>query len=95
MDDVNLSRIQGNVENALDAILSNHLLDSRILTGIVMTAGVDKAINHGLGRKLEGWIVIGVSADTRIFDKQTTNAQPTATLILNSVNTATVNLLVF
>lgn len=92
--DIELSRIQDNISQAMDPILSKILLDYQIIESIALTGGVDKTINHGLGRNPK-WIVIDCDADTRIFSKQSTNLQKNATLILRSVNTANISILIF
>jgi hypothetical protein len=76
----------------LSAIL---LLQGRLIEDQVLTGGTDMTIFHLLGRRLKGWLPVRVSADTRIYDKQSTNGDQGSTLVLRSVNTVTVSLWVF
>jgi hypothetical protein len=71
------------------------ILQGRLIEDQVLTGGTDMTIFHLLGRRLKGWFPVRISADTRIFDKQSTNASPDETLVLRSVNTVTVSLWVF
>jgi hypothetical protein len=94
-DSDDLDRVQGNIDDAISPVIASAVVGGNLITGISMTAATDKVINHGLGRALQGWTLVGVSADTRVFDKQATNSNPKSTLILQSVNTATISIWVF
>jgi len=60
------------------------------------TLGVGQnIINHKLGRKLQGWIVVRKTAAASIYDSQNTNANPDVTLVLFSDSACTIKLLVF
>lgn len=78
----------------LNPILGNPLVNGNILTGIVLKSGVN-TINHGLGRKLQGYVVILNSSASTFHDNQSTNQYPDLTLVLNASGTATVSLYVF
>ena len=78
----------------LNPIVANPIVNSLILKDVVLAAG-DNIINHRLGRKLQGYIVIGINAAATIYDKQSTNQMPQLTLVLNSSAPATAQILVF
>tara|TARA_R100001530_G_scaffold4656_2_gene6162 strand:- start:113 stop:571 length:459 start_codon:yes stop_codon:yes gene_type:complete len=70
------------------------IINGSLLEEVALISG-DTTLDHGLGRELLGWIVVGQSASAAIYDKQGTNSDSGRTLILNSSAVATVNLWVF
>ena len=44
------------------------IISGSILTGVVLTTS-EKNVPHNLGRKPQGFIVIGISADTTVFGR--------------------------
>ena len=78
----------------LNPIVSNPANNSLILKDIALVSG-DNTINHKLGRKLQGYIIVGINAAATIYDKQATNQMPQLTLVLNSSAPATAQILVF
>jgi hypothetical protein len=78
----------------LNPIINNPLNLGNILNGIVLASG-DNTINHKLGRKLQGWYIVGQNASATFYDKQSTNSMPNLTLVLNASGAVTVNMVVF
>ena len=78
----------------INPLLANPFVNGQILSSVVMKSG-DNVINHGLGNKLQGWIVVGNNAATTFYDKQATNQSPDLTLVLNASGACTINLYVF
>lgn len=78
----------------LNPLLANPIVNGRILSGVVLATGAN-IVNHGLQRKLQGYIVTLKSADVSLYDSQATNQMPDFNLILNSSGAATVSLYVF
>jgi hypothetical protein len=78
----------------LNPLLANPLVGGRLINGIRLAVG-DNIINHGLGAKLQGYIVVGSSAAATFYDKQATNQMPSLTLVLVSSAVTTINLYVF
>lgn len=77
----------------------NPLLVAPISQGRLLQASLvssqPNVINHKLGRKLQGWIIVGQSAATSLYDNQKTNSMPELTLILVASAPAQVTLWVF
>jgi len=93
--DSTLQRIQDNIANTLNPITQNPLINAQILPGIVLKVGPN-VINHGLGRKLQGWSILRMRVVfSQVFDTQDTNLTPDKTLLLNSSVLVTVDLEVF
>lgn len=81
-------------KSEIDPIISSPLLDGQLLSGIKLVTGVN-TINHGLQRKLQGWIIVGISAPITVYDNQASNQTPNLTLSLTASGAATVALWVF
>lgn len=79
---------------AINPVLSNPLVTGQILSGIKLASGAN-TISHGLGRKLQGYLVILNSASTTFYDKQSTNQMPDLTLQIVSSGATIVSLYVF
>lgn len=65
-----------------------------MLTGVALING-STTINHKLGRKLQGWLIIGLNGAASIYDNQANNSMKDKTLVLVSNAAVTVNLMVF
>lgn len=92
--DYELNAVQNNTAAILNLLTTNTLADALLVEDQDLILG-DTDIDHQLGRKLVGWIVVRRSAAVDIFDKQGTNTLQDRTLILNSSGAATVSLIVF
>lgn len=77
----------------LNPVIQNPLVDGRFLSTVLATG--NNVLNHGLGRKLQGYLVILKSANVDIYDAQSSNQRTDLTLILNSSGAATISLYVF
>ncbi len=78
----------------LNPIVANPLMGGSLLRNISVGTGTN-AINHGLARKLEGYLIVLNSANVTFYDSQTTNQRPDLTLILNASGNAIISLYVF
>lgn len=91
--DRELNQLQSNLANALNYPLTNPLLFGAQIRDIALKTG-SNTINHGLGRKLQGWILIGINAAITLYDMQLVNPSD-QTLILVASGPAIANLYVF
>jgi len=78
-------------KSLIDPLLENALNSVSIIDNVVLAIG-DNVINHKLGRKQQGWLVLDVNASTTIYRSADFNDK---TLTLNSSATATIKLGVF
>lgn len=92
--DTSFQMMQNSWATQLNPVLSNPLLNGSILPGVVLSIGTTK-VSHLLGRKLQGWIVVGQNAPASIYDSQATESMPFLFLSLVSNATVTVTLWVF
>lgn len=79
---------------ALNPVLNSPLATANILEAIPLVSGAN-VINHKLGAKLQGYVVILNSAAATFYDSQQLNPSPERTLILNASAPTTVSILVF
>lgn len=79
---------------SINPVLANPIVAGNLLQGVVLRMG-SNTINHGLGEKLQGWIVVMNNANATFYDSQSTNPRPQLTLVLNASANATVSLYVF
>jgi hypothetical protein len=81
-------------KSLIDPILANPILAGQQLDNIPLVSGVN-TVNHGLGRKLQGYFIVLNSAAATFYDNQSTNSSPTLTLILVASAATTVSLWVY
>lgn len=93
-DDQNLMLMQNRWASIINPVLSQPINSGILLNQLVLSSG-DNVINHKLGRKLQGWVVVGNDSTVTFYDNQASNQQPQLTLILNSSGSCLINLLVF
>lgn len=90
-DDLALSLMQTRWATELNPLLANPVLLGNNLTNIALKIGTT-AINHKLGRKMQGWILTDVDGAASIYRSVGFN-DLTLTLISNAA--VTVNIYVF
>lgn len=93
-DDRNFQMMQNSWASEINPLLSRPLNQSNILNNVVLINGTT-VVNHLLGRKLQGWFIVGQNASAIIYDAQANNQKPELTLVLISNAAVTVNIAVF
>jgi hypothetical protein len=78
----------------LNPIINNPTIQTNLIKNISLTSGAN-IINHGLGRKLQGWYPVRVRSSATFYDTQDSNQTPQLTLTLNSSANVIVDLVVF
>ena len=81
-------------KSTLDPLLAGPLARARVIENVAVVSGVN-VVNHGLGRKLTGYVVILSTAAATFYDLQSTNPTTALTLELVASAPAVVSLLVF
>jgi len=82
-EDRNINQLQRNIANALNPVLANPTVSGTIIENVELAVG-SNIVDHKLGRKLQGWVIVRKRAAADIYDTQDTNTQPTRTLLLVS-----------
>lgn len=93
-DDQDLSLMQTKWAAQLNPLLELPLNDSALLPNVNLINGTTQ-VNHRLGRKPLGWIIIRQRASAIIYDTQDSNQHPELTLSLVSNAAVVVDLIVF
>ena len=95
------------IQSSIDKLADNSNLTRNGLLGhlnvikdVIVTAGETTVVNHGLGRGIQGYLIILSNVENHIYDLQSTNTRLTSELWLTidasyAPYTATVNILVF
>lgn len=87
--------MQSSWASQLNPLLALPLSQGLLLKNVVLVSGTN-AVNHKLGRALQGWIVTRVRNNAvTLYDLQDSNQSPALTLLLNASTGATVDLFVF
>jgi len=90
--------IQTSLDKLVDnvnLISANPLGRARLIEDVTVASGQTTIIKHGLGRELQGYIVVLSSVSSVINDLQSTNTRKTTELWIETTVTTVVNLLVF
>jgi hypothetical protein len=91
---LNLNDMQNRWATVLNPVIQCPLVNGSQLTNIKLTIG-NNVVNHLLGRKLQGWVVVGNNAVMSLYDTQASNQTPQLTLNLVSDADVTVSLWVY
>jgi hypothetical protein len=89
-----LNRVQDEITKAF-AELKLQIGQNGVLLENQSIATADTIINHGLGRKYRGWIVVKKIANVDIWESTSTNHRPELGIILKASSAAVVTLWVF
>lgn len=79
---------------ALNPVVNNPISAGVLLKNITLTVGAN-SVNHRLGRKLQGWIIVRQRAAGSVYDTQDSNKFPELTLSLQSSAAMVVDIYVF
>lgn len=90
-----LTQLQDNISAALQPLVKNPLLDGLLIDDITLTSGSTTVVNHGLGRKVRGYIVVKSNANVTVYIVEANQVAPEAQLVLSTTVTATISLYVF
>ena len=77
---------------SLNPLLANTLIQGSQIDGIILAAGVAKAINHNLGQRPNGWFVVDNVANSNIWRTQ---AFTTTVLTLQASANTTISIWVY
>lgn len=90
------------IQTSLDRLVDNSnaltnvvLSRARLIKNVTVTSGQTTNIKHGLGRELQGYLVVLSTVSSIINDLQSTNNRKSTELWLQTTTTTTINILVF
>lgn len=95
LKDKETQKLQQNIENAIEPIISKEIIDGVLCKDICLKPNIATEVEHSLGRKPLGWIVVRKRADARIWDVQDFNNNPSRSLSLATSHEVKVDLWIF
>jgi hypothetical protein len=90
-----IARVQDNIEQFAQPIVNSEIIDGTLCKNVSLTAGVANDVTHMLGRKPLGWMLVRKRQDSRIWDLQDDNPNPTTTLTMACSHDVTVDIWFF
>lgn len=93
--DFSTNRLQDNVADFLLQVVKNPVLEGLLVEGVSLVFGQKTNLNHGLGRKVRGFIVVYKNNAVEVWAEEVDQTVPKATLVLSTSADATVSLWLF
>ncbi len=93
--DSNLDKVQQNVQNAIQPIIRKEVVDGILVKNVCLEPEISNEVHHTLGRPPLGWTIVRKRADSRIWDIQDFNPNPSRTLSLTCSHLVTVDIWIF
>jgi hypothetical protein len=93
--DRDTNKVQDNIQTFVEPLINNPMLDGTLVTNICLLPLVSNEVVHGLNRKPLGWVIVRKRHDSRIWDLQDTNADPSKTLSIACSHPCQIDLWVF
>lgn len=89
-----LGQLQSNIDDAFTSIQDSPPLRGVLIKGVTLVTGTNNAVDHGMGRAYQGFIISGINANANVWEGGT-NPQPTTQIVLQSSANCVVNLWVY
>lgn len=90
-----INQLQQNIVDAFTPMVEKTQNDSLVLQNVQLRAAQNNAVNHTLGRNLQGWKLTRQRTQSQIWDTQDLNKSPNLSLWLSCSVDVTVDLEVF
>ncbi len=76
-----LGQVQNNVADALQSLSAAPYANGSLVK-CTLTAQNDTRVNHGLGREVQGWLVLSVNKPCEIWLSNNANSTPTTSILM-------------
>lgn len=90
-----INKIQENLKQYTKVIDNFIPIDGVLIKNIGLKAGVSNDISHKLQRKPLGWFIVRKRQDSRIWDLNDTNPQPTTSLSIACSHDCQIDIWIF
>ena len=93
--DLATTQIQQSTANSLSQLTNNPLLSGILIEDIQLIFGENKSINHGLGRKIRGYLIVKKNNAIDVWMDPAAQSLPERLLVLTPSADAIISLYVF
>jgi hypothetical protein len=83
------------VEQLIEPFLNSEIINGVLIKNVNLDSSITNQVNHKLGRKPQGWIIVRQRANSIIWDSQDTNTKANRTLELSCSANVTIDLWIF
>ena len=90
-----LTQLQNNIAGFTSQLTNNPILTGNLITGVVLVFGQTTTVNHGLGRKIQGFQIVYKNNSVEVWAEDVNQTLPISNIVLSTSADATVNLWVF
>lgn len=90
-----LREFEYRIEETFRPITTSTIIDGRLISDIDLASGTVSKIAHKLGRKLQGWVIVGKGAAQHVYDNNSGQSDLDEYIHLTAGGTVTVNVWVF
>ena len=91
-----LMRVQDAVTESFNVLNAALLTEARLLTGISLVSGSPTAVEHGLGRPVQGWLLADADTSAQVWRPVSAPVDaPNKLLFLQASTSVTVSIIVF
>jgi hypothetical protein len=89
-----VDRVIEKLYETLSALTGQEIINGQLIGPVALVSG-DNKVNHQLGRAINGYIVVRLSASATIYDKESTNTARSSYMIIHASANATAYFWVF
>lgn len=89
-----IAQVQDNLDLTISEIQNSQFQNGVFVDASLLSAS-DNTINHGLGRKVTGWVVVDKNANANVWQSTAVNNFPDKQLILKTSVNVTAKIYIF
>ena len=93
--DPRIMELQYRLEETLRPVTDSSILGGILIKDVDLASGTSTKVAHKLGRKLQGWIIVGKTAAQHVYDENEGESDLDEFLHLTAGGTVTVNVWIF
>ena len=69
-----INKIEDSVKKTTDGILSNPIINGKVLSGVTLKANTTTTVNHLLDRALQGWFIVSMKSPSIVWETKRDNS---------------------
>ncbi len=93
--DAYVQKLQDELEVTFRQLEQRDFISGVFVRSVAIATGQDNYVDHGLGRRFQGYTITRKDSAGDVYESDTTNLRPELQIILKSSATCVVNLYVF